>query len=99
MSGGHFGNCGYDYYKVGQFADELEVEISHNGKAGTDGDHSNWYPNYSDECIEYLKEQLPKMRKMAEIMRHIDYLYSGDHGDESFIERVKEVEEKYAILS
>jgi hypothetical protein len=28
-------------------------------------------------------------------MRHIDYLYSGDHGDDSFMERVKEVEEKY----
>ena len=46
--------------------------------------------------IEYLKEQLPKMRKMAEIMRHIDYLYSGDHGDDSFMERVKEVETKYS---
>ena len=96
MSGGHFGNCGYDYYYVGLFADELEEEIRHNGKAGTDGDHSYYYSNYSDECIEYLKEQLPKMRKMAEIMRHIDYLYSGDHGDDSFMERVKEVEEKYA---
>jgi len=25
MSGGHFNDCGYDYYKVAQFADELEV--------------------------------------------------------------------------
>jgi hypothetical protein len=32
MSGGHFGNCGYDYYKVAQFADELEHEIQYNGK-------------------------------------------------------------------
>jgi len=24
MSGGHFTDCGYDYYKVSQFADELE---------------------------------------------------------------------------
>ena len=95
MSGGHFGNCGYDYYKVSQFADELEEEIRHNGKAGTDGDHSNWYPNYSDEAIEYLKEQLPKMRKMAEIMRHIDYLYSGDIGDDGFLLRMKETEAKY----
>ena len=85
MSGGHFGD--YDYYKVAQFADELEQEIRHNGKAGTDGDHS-------DEVIEYLKEQVPKLRKMAEIMRHIDYLYSGDNCDDSFMERVKEVEGK-----
>ena len=45
-----------------------------------------------------MKAQLPKLRKMAEIMRHIDYLYSGDHGDDSFMERVKEVEAKYETL-
>ena len=45
--------------------------------------------------IDYLEAQIPKIRKMAEIMRHIDYLYSGDHGDDSFLLRVKEVEAKY----
>ena len=93
MSGGHFGD--YDYYKVSQFADELEQDILNNGKAGTDGDHSDWYPNHNEEVIEYLKQQLPKLRKMSEIMRHIDYLYSGDHGDDTFIDRIEEVEEKY----
>jgi hypothetical protein len=95
MSGGHFGDCGYDYYKVAQFADELEVEIEHNGKAGTDGDHSNWYPNHDPDVIDVLHEQIPKLRKMAEIMKHIDYLYSGDIGDDSFLLRIKEVEAKY----
>ena len=100
MSGGHFGNCGYDYYKVSQFADELEEEILNNGKERNDTGYYgvDYYPKYSDESIKYMKAQLPKLRKMAEIMRHIDYLYSGDHGDDSFMERVKEVEEKYAIL-
>jgi hypothetical protein len=28
-------------------------------------------------------------------MRHIDYLYSGDHGYDSFLQRVKETESKY----
>ena len=97
MSGGHFGNCGYDYYKVGQFADELEEEILKNGQKRDDTGYYgiDYYPSFDPEVIEYLKEQLPKMRKMAEIMRHIDYLYSGDHGDDSFLLRVKEVEEKY----
>jgi hypothetical protein len=97
MSGGHFGDCGYDYYKVAQFADELEVEIINNGKERTE-DRTygvEWYPNHDPEVIEYLKEQLPKMRKMSEIMRHIDYLYSGDHGDDSFMGHVREVEKKY----
>jgi len=89
MSGGHFGD--YDYYKVSQFAYELEEEIQNNNVK----DEYYFGHNCSPEVIEYLKEQLPKLRKMADIMRHIDYLYSGDHGDDSFMERVREVEEKY----
>ena len=92
MSGGHFTDCGYDYHKVRQFGDELADEIQRNGKVGEEGE---WYPNHSDEVIEYLKKQVPKMRKMSEIMRHIDYLYSGDTEDDSFMERVKEVDNKY----
>ena len=92
MSGGHFGDCGYDYYKVAQFADELEVEIQNNDKP----DEYQYAPNLSPETLKYLRKQLIPMRKMAEIMRHIDYLYSGDHGEDSFMERVKEVENKYS---
>jgi hypothetical protein len=95
MSGGHFGDCGYDYYKVAQFADELEVEIENNGREGNAENDYCWYPNHDPDVIEYLKEQVPKLRKMAEIMRHIDYLYSGDTCDDSFMDRVKEVEIKY----
>ena len=35
MSGGHFGDCGYDYYKVAQFADELESEIDNKDRKST----------------------------------------------------------------
>ena len=100
MSGGHFNDCGYDYYKVEQFADELEVEILNNGKDPEDCGHygEKWYPNHDPDVIDYLEAQLPKLRKMAEIMRHIDYLYSGDIGDDGFLLRVKEVENKYDFI-
>lgn len=48
-------------------------------------------PNHDPKVLEYLKAQIPKMRKMAEIMRHIDYLYSGDHGDDTFMERINQI--------
>jgi hypothetical protein len=48
MSGGHFGDCGYDYYKVSQFADELEVEIQ-----DKKDEYGHSY-NFSPEVIEYL---------------------------------------------
>lgn len=91
MSGGHFNDCGYDYYKVAQFADELEQEIATNNTVNEYGGKHDYGP----DVIYYLEAQLPKLRKMAEIMRHIDYLYSGDHGEDSFMDRVKEVEAKY----
>ena len=94
MSGGHFNDNDYVYYKVSQFADELEQEIAANNTVNEYGDKYNFDP----DVIDYLEAQLPKLRKMAEIMRHIDYLYSGDHGDDSFMERVKEVEAKYETL-
>ena len=90
MSGGHFGD--YDYYKVQQFADELEVEIQNNNKKL---DEYEYAPNFSPETIKYLRKQLRQMRKMAEIMRAVDYLYSGDHGEDSFMHRVKEVEKHW----
>jgi len=89
MSGGHFGD--YDYYKVFQFADELEVDIDNNGKP----DEYGWKSNHDPDVIDVLQEQLPKLRKMAEIMKACDYLYSGDIGDDSFLLRIKEIEEKY----
>lgn len=92
ISGGHFNDCGYEYYKVSQFADELEQEIANNFIKDEEYGYAYEYP---EEVIEYLQSQLPQMRKVAEIMRHIDYLYSGDHGEDSFMERVKEVERKY----
>jgi hypothetical protein len=93
MSGGHFNDCGYEYYKVTQFADELEAEVRNNFEK----DDYGFAHKYPPEVCDYLLEQVTKMRKMSEIMRHIDYLYSGDHGSDSFMERVKEVEEKYEV--
>jgi len=89
MSGGHFGD--YDYYKVSQFADELELDIDNNDKP----DEYGWKHNHDPDVIDVLREQIPKLRKMATIMRDIDYLYSGDIGDDGFLLRMKEVEEKY----
>lgn len=91
MSGGHFNDNGYTYYKVSQFADELQQEIENNFTE----DEYGYTRNYSKEVIVYLLDQLPKLRKMSEIMKHIDYLYSGDHGEDSFMDRVIEVEETY----
>jgi len=73
----------------------LEVEIQNNNKPD---EYGYAPPNFSPETLKYLRKQLLKMRKIAEIMRHVDYLYSGDHGEDSFMKLVEEVEEKYETL-
>jgi archaellum component FlaC len=89
MSGGHFNDSGYVYYQAHQFADELENEIE---KAETNGSDS--FHQYSKETIELLKQQVKAIRKTANIMRHIDYLYSGDIGEENLAQRISLEEEK-----
>ena len=92
MSGGHFNGNGYIYHQVSQFAYELEEEIQNNNKP----DEYGYVKDYSPETIKYLRKQLRLIHHTAEIMRACDYLYSGDHGEDSFMEVVREIEEKYA---
>jgi hypothetical protein len=88
MSGGHFLGNSYIYYRVEQFADELENEIQNNNHP----DEYGYVRDFNKETIDYLQSQIPHLRKMAEIMRAMDYLYSGDHGEDSFFRKIKEIE-------
>lgn len=88
MSGGHFNGCGYVYYQVNQFADELENEIENNERENEYG----YAPLYRPDVIAYLKSVLPMIQKTAKIMKEIDYLYSGDHGEDSFMSIVQRLE-------
>ena len=87
MSGGHFNDCSYVYYEIEDFAQELAEEIENNNGARDASD----YPGFNSEVIDCLKAQLPLLRKTAIIMRAIDYLYSGDYGEETFLEKMKEL--------
>lgn len=89
MSGGKFVGSSYPYYPVHQFADELENEIDNNSKE----DEYGYCPKYSEETLAYLREQVRNIRKLSEVMRAIDYLYSGDHGEDSFMRAVKKIED------
>ena len=103
MSGGHFG---YDQHKIGYIADEIEQLIRKNGKEKTkeemedegwrDPDWYEKYPEdkfhykYPDEVIEEFKKGLEILRQAEVYAQRIDWLVSGDDGEESFLERLKE---------
>lgn len=82
MSGGHFNDSGYVYYKISQFADELENEL----------EEKKYFAEYEPEVLKIMKEALPSIRRTAKMMKEIDYYFSGDTGEESFLRRIKELD-------
>lgn len=87
MSGGHFE---YTQYEIGYIADEIEQLIRTNDSTEKDEYGYEKGHHYSAETIELFKEAIITLKK-AQVMAHrIDWLVSGDDGEESFIERWKE---------
>ncbi len=93
MSGGHFD---YDQYRITTIADSIESVIEKNKKPIDPRDKDNYwsdqefYYDFSDEVIEKFKEGLTILRQAAVYAQHIDWLLSGDDGEESFLRRLKE---------
>ena len=75
MSGGHY-NGGE--YRCLTLADELHEDIQKYGK------------EYPPEIISKMGETQHCLRRSYEMVKLIDYLISGDVGEESFIERWKD---------
>jgi predicted SAM-dependent methyltransferase len=103
MSGGAFD---YKQWHIEQIADEVEKLIEKNGREKTREElkeegwrNDDWYEKYPedkfhykyrDEMIEAFKEAVNVLR-VAQIYAHrIDWYMSGDDGEESFMERLKE---------
>jgi len=103
MSGGHFD---YKQYEIDQIVDSIETIIENNGRKKTDEElkdehwrRPDWYEQYPedlyhykypDEVIERFKEGVDVLRKAAIYAQRIDWLLSGDDGEESFLRRLKE---------
>ena len=102
MSGGAFD---YNQYKIGYIADQIEEVIVKNGVKKTpeeikDGWHNDeWYEKYPedlfnykypDEVIEKMKEAVKSLKIAQEYAQRVDWLLSGDDGEESFLSRLEE---------
>lgn len=103
MSGGKFN---YDQYRIKYMAEIVEHYIEQNGRPKTreelkdegwrDPDWYKRYPEdlnnykYPEEVIDKFKEAVIILRKAAIYGQRIDYLLSGDDGEDSFLERLQE---------
>jgi hypothetical protein len=102
MSGGAFN---YDQYKIGYIVDEIEEVVLKNGAEKTPEELKNegwrdpdWYKKYPedkfhyqypDEVIEKMKEGIEVLKRAQIYAQRIDWLLSGDDGEESFLKRLE----------
>ena len=107
MSGGHWD---YIQYRFTDVAKDIENLIEKNGQPKTEEElkeetwhGSDWYEKYPEDKshYKYPEEVIEEFKKGAEIiklaqiyMQRMDWLLSGDDGEESFIERLKQDKEK-----
>lgn len=85
MSGGHFD---YGCFRISQFADELGRDIRMNNTPTGDYEYC---PNFSDETVAMLQACHAIIDMAGKLAKEVEWLYSGDIGEESFAEYVKPI--------
>ena len=81
MSGGHFN---YGCFKISQFADELKHEIETNDDESLNdfGDRRGY--GFESGTVARLEAAHRIIEQAGKLAREIEWLYSGDHGEDSF---------------
>lgn len=105
MSGGAFD---YNQHKITDIAEQIEQTVINNGREKTreeiknDWHNQEWYEKYPednfhykypDAVIERMKEAVQALKIAQIYAQRVDWLLSGDDGEESFLTRLdKELE-------
>lgn len=85
MSGGHFD---YDQYRIDQIADKIDELIFYNGSSDIDDYGCLKHQSYPPDIIENFKVAVNKLREAYVYAQRIDWLVSGDDGEDSFRQRL-----------
>lgn len=84
MSGGHFG---YNQYRVREIAEDIQQLIVNNDDETLDEWGEKNGRQYPPEIIERFKEAAHTLEQAADMSQRVDWLVSGDDGEESFLRR------------
>ena len=91
MSGGHFN---YNQYYIEYLARDIEKEIRDNKVKNEWTSDEKWEElgkqYFRDETIKEFRKAVKALRKAYVYAHRIDWLLSGDDGEETFHERLKE---------
>ena len=94
MSGGHFD---YKQYEIENIADELEQIILDNDSEEKDEWGDSKGRHYSAETIKEFKIGLEHLRKAQIYLHRIDWLISGDDGEDTFHIRLQSQLQQFEI--
>jgi hypothetical protein len=84
MSGGRFQ---YSQYKIGEIADEIDELIATNDSTEKDRYGDNIGAGYTPETIAKFKEARATLRRAHIMAQRVDWLVSGDDGEDFFHRR------------
>lgn len=87
MSGGSFE---YNQRAINEFADSLEELININGKTRLNEYDEDQDFNFSEDTIREFKIGLAHLRHAFAYAQRIDWLVSGDDGEDTFLRRLDE---------
>jgi len=84
MSGGHFD---YNCFRISQFAEELQMEIDKNDDLSEDDWGSTRGMGFGSPTINMLVAAQRFIELAGKLAYEIEWLYSGDIGEETFRKR------------
>jgi hypothetical protein len=87
MSGGHFD---YKQYQLGYIADDIEQFIRTNDSTETNQYGDRIGAGYSEETIKEFQKGIYFLNVALIYAQRIDWLVSGDDGEETFHNRLQE---------
>jgi len=88
MSGGHFE---YKCFEIVLFAEELDREIQANDDTTVDDWGDTLGNRFEEPTISRLKTSLQIIGLAGRLAKEVEWLYSGDHGEESFNDLFDEI--------
>ena len=86
MSGGHFN---YNQYNIDQIANDIELLINNNDSEETNEWGEVVGSGFSPEIVDKFREAVTQLRRAYVYAQRIDWLVSGDDGEESFHHRLE----------
>jgi len=84
MSGGHFG---YVQYHIGEIADSIDELVRTNDSTEKNEWGDEVGRHYSADTVEKFKEAAHTLRRAHVMAQRVDWLVSGDDGEDDFQER------------